>query len=446
MDSPNIILIVVDTLRYDYAKPLENALTKLGFIPYKNAIAPAPWTIPSHASIFTGVYPIFHGAHETKNKKNPDITLEDISGFTIQSNLSSLGYETYLLSANPYITPIFGLKEFDHFYDTYSGKYSIFLSEDEQEYIDNLKVGSNNRLISQLFHEGKYKLLLKSAFGLVLWNLNLVKGWPFDMGAYKTTKIIRKILNTTDFSIPHFFFINMMEVHEPYSKKENPQNIIRDFKRNLLRDELNIEQIRTWKEIYPEEVIYVTERILEIFGELKRNNVFDDSLIIVTSDHGQLLGEHGRFGHGVFLYDELLRVPLLIKYPSGQTIDHETMANSWISLTKLKQLILKVIENSMDSDYFLYSRTAFAESYGIQDYIGSPVDDVEYYNIQKLEKYRIALYYGNFKGIFNVEKWKFEKVISYDPDEKITEDVIYDMKREIVAFLRGATMAKVPKN
>lgn len=238
----------------------------------------------------------------------------------------------------------------------------------------------------------------------------------------------------------------MMEVHEPYSKKENPQNIIRDFKRNLLRDELNIERIKTWREMYPEEVIYVTKRILEIFRELKRKNIFDESLIIVTSDHGQLLGEHGRFGHGVFLYDELLRVPLLIKYPSGQKIDRETMANSWISLTKLKQLILKVIENSIDSDYFLYSRTAFAESYGIQDYIESPVDDVEYYNIQKLEKYRIALYYGNFKGIFNVENWRFEEVISYNPDEEITENVICDMKKEIVTFLGEATTTKVAKN
>ena len=56
MGDPNVIFIVVDTLRKDYAKPLEKELKELGFISYENTIAPAPWTIPSHASIFTGLY------------------------------------------------------------------------------------------------------------------------------------------------------------------------------------------------------------------------------------------------------------------------------------------------------------------------------------------------------------------------------------------------------
>ncbi|CAB50097.1 hypothetical protein [Pyrococcus abyssi] len=66
-------------------------------------------------------------------------------------------------------------------------------------------------------------------------------------------------------------------------------------------------------------------------------------------------------------------------------------------------------------------------------------------NIEQLEKYRIAIYYKNFKGIFNVTDWKFEEIISYDPNIEITEDVVKDMKKEVVKFLKTATVAKVPK-
>jgi len=69
------------------------------------------------------------------------------------------------------------------------------------------------------------------------------------------------------------------------------------------------------KHEYQREVDYVTKKILEMLEMLKNKNLFDNSLIVVTSDHGQLLGEHNKISHGIFLYDELLKVPLLIKYP-----------------------------------------------------------------------------------------------------------------------------------
>lgn len=106
---PNVILIVVDTLRDDYSYPLKENLKKFGFISYNNAIAPTSWTIPSHASLFTGLYPpLLHKIHETKHKKNPDIRFDDLPPeITLQHFLGELGYESYLLSANPYISPPF---------------------------------------------------------------------------------------------------------------------------------------------------------------------------------------------------------------------------------------------------------------------------------------------------------------------------------------------------
>jgi len=102
MELPNVIFIVVDTLRRDYAKPLEEELKKFEFISYENAIAPASWTTPSHASIFTGLYPALHGAHETKNKKDIEVKFKNRNSI-LSLRLQDMGYKTYLLSANPYI-------------------------------------------------------------------------------------------------------------------------------------------------------------------------------------------------------------------------------------------------------------------------------------------------------------------------------------------------------
>ena len=85
MSLPNIIIIVVDSLRYDYSKILRDKLEKYDFISYKNVIAPSSWTIPTHASILTGLYPLFHNAHETRSRKMKDVYLrknDNISGVT----------------------------------------------------------------------------------------------------------------------------------------------------------------------------------------------------------------------------------------------------------------------------------------------------------------------------------------------------------------------------
>jgi len=87
----------------------------------------------------------------------------------------------------------------------------------------------------------------------------------------------------------------------------------------------------------------------------------------------------------------------------------------------------------------------FAESYGIGGVTVNPQTEMEKKNIEQLEKYRIAIYYKNFKGIFNVTDWKFEEIFSYDPNVEVTEDVVKHMKKEVIKFLKTATVAKVPK-
>lgn len=448
MDVPNVILIIVDTLRADYAKPLENALKKLGFISYKNAVAPASWTMPTHASIFTGLYPAFHGAHETKNKKGIDIELNTKN--LLSFNVKEMEYSTYLLSANPFIRPEFGFSGFDNFYPSLAFPSFSLLSINEENQINMLKNSLKTKfgLAKILISNRQYRLLVKAGLSYILnksyiYATMVSKKWPRDKGAKSTIRNVRKALGTSSKEKPKFVFINFMEVHEPYFVGDNFG--VDALRENLKTNRIDLNLIQKWRENYFKEVKYVTERILELMAILKKENLFDSSLIIVTSDHGQLLGEHGRIGHGTFLYDELLKVPLLIRYPVRYRIEHVQNKLEYINLVTLKAFILSIIDNKLSNDDMLYSDTVFAESYGIPQRNVNPSNKQEKKNIEQLEKYRIAIYYKNFKGVFNVTDWKFEEIISYDPSMEVTEDIVKHMKKEVIKFLKTATIAKVPK-
>ncbi|MCD6465754.1 sulfatase-like hydrolase/transferase [Candidatus Bathyarchaeota archaeon] len=447
MECSNIVFIVVDALRKDYAKPLEDALVNLGFVKYERAIAPAPWTLPSHASMLTGLYPILHGAHETKNKKVPEIKLKKkTSLLTIE--LQELGFKTYLLSANPFINPNFGFIGFDSFYEIPMRPDFSLLDNGEIIFIRELRESGYSRIAvaKRLFLTGQYKFFLRSALHFLLRRIyrlfyRPIYRWPLHKGSKRIIKEFKKIMSENS-DERKFILINFMEVHEPYFIR----NIFAEEKRNNWKtnEKSDLKLIKKWRKRYSREIEYMVQRLLDLIKVLKGTNEFEKSLIIVTSDHGQLLGEHGRLGHGVFLYDELLRVPLLIKYPKDSEIKIMSKKSEYVSLVKLKQLILKTAKNELKDDGVLCSETVFSECYGIEEKIDELKTEEEK-NIGILDKYRIAIYHEDFKGIFNVEDWRFEEIISYNPDRKVTEEVAEELKRKVMKFLKNSSSLKIFK-
>ena len=247
-ETPNIFIIVVDTLREDYSHLLEGELKKYGFIKYNNAIAPSPWTLPSHASIFTGLLPSYHGAHETKKRKVPHIRLKAEASYYLPTILSSMGYMTYLLTANAFILPEFGFSGFEYVYCTPSidGK----LTKKEKERIIEIKKKHNPKSTTQylksLLKEKEFKLLTKivmNSFSIELQKRRL--DWPKNKGA---TQIIEKI-KSIEFNKSHpiFAFINLMEVHEPYPSDDSPiKNPI-----HLISGQVDQKTIKIWRQDYP---------------------------------------------------------------------------------------------------------------------------------------------------------------------------------------------------
>jgi len=156
-------------------------------------------------------------------------------------------------------------------------------------------------------------------------------------------------------------------------------------------------------------------------------------LIIITSDHGQLLGEYGRIGHGMYLYDELLTVPLFIRYPDELMLSHmEDYMENYISLSMLKQLVLNVVKSfssrKVFSDKILYSDTVYSESYGT--HIKIPSKNICIDRLENIENHRIKIYHKGKYAIFNINNWKFEDICG-----KMDDDIANLLRRKIINFL-----------
>jgi len=434
-NKPHIFVIVLDTLRKDYASYLEKRLEERGFIAYENVIAPSSWTTPSHASMFTGMYPLYHKAHETKTKKGFEVKLTKSKTYSLVTFfLKELGYKTYLFSANPHISPAFGFRGFDFMYFPDVFPPSVFQETDLKklsEIIKNKKVEKFGDMLKVLLKEKEYYFLLRlTIMGITripyLYVRNIVKRWPLEKGA---TAILNKLKKISFEKRSSFVFVNFIEPHEPYSL-----NYLFQSSGNLT-GKSNPKVIRQYQQCYPKSAGYAMKKALEFVEVLEEKNLYDNSLIIITSDHGQLLGEDNRIGHGTFLYDELLKVPLIVKYPSGTDVRLSDNSEKYISLIKLKQLILEVARNKKITDDILYSDFALAESFGIHDSLA--FSSLE--NREEFEKYRIAIYYNGTKAIFNVTDWKFEEMSQNIENKEAIRKIIVNYLRNglVVSKVRG---------
>lgn len=380
MKKYNIVIVVMDTVRAStFADHMKAKATKLSrdsdFIYIKEAIAPASWTLPSHASIFTGMYPSEHGSHETKEIKGLDIDKIRLKKRIFTDDLSQLGYETHGISANPYIHPIYGFafdsfKEESYFTDMHGRVLEI--SGDLKPLVAkyrNRLVGENEgnisvilKLVKSIGTEDPALLLNMIASGMVLTPIaafkklraKYIEGWPVEKGGRSITEQIAK----KKFSKPFFLFVNLMEAHEPYAgKKELDFSWATPFMKKKADEKIS----RTGKKIYDYAVKKAANYAYEIAQEVLRKHS-KDTIVIITSDHGQEFGEHGFIGHGSVLHDEVVKVPMMIFMPKEIS---RTQGKGVVSLVNIKKFIFSLLEEKKDPLTSLYSAKAYSESFGV---------------------------------------------------------------------------------
>ena len=365
MIKPNILLVIFDTLRWDYFQrflsgdPLFSETLK-DFVFYEKAFAPSSWTLPSHFSLFTGLYPSEHGIHES-----PDSELEDSFKKSIQWKGNFLtrialerGYQTIGISANPMISDLTGFDEsFEIFHNVDMGKLFNFHSE----YLQGLGKRTTTEKLSNDISSARplspFFTLIKQQKSHIV---SVIRGYPKNKGHAITFSFLEKI----PISKPFFAFLNLMEMHDPYSRI-----LFRDSNLLSLTDLFGIHtlsrrRLKSYQRAYFGNLEQLRIFIMHLIDFLKGKGLYDNSLIIFTSDHGQAFKEHNYYGHGVYLWDELIHIPLLIKVPNNYTLIKNELA--YVNLVDLYHLMKAVMENKTELSKFLNHDHTFAESFGMQ--------------------------------------------------------------------------------
>jgi len=418
----NVLLIVVDTLRKDHSEPLWDILKEKGFIRYDNVYSTSSWTVPSHASIFTGLYPCFHGAHETAERKGLDVILERHHE-TITSVLKKNGYETLLYTANPHIMPKYGFDDFDRFEEIDYIPVKWTNPDKETAFVKELgkKVKHKNaitRILTKFSNPRYIRYQLRSVIrSIYLIHHEKKSGWPLMKGGREIIKRSLLALEQRSGKNPFFMFLNLMEMHNPYYMgEEGNLPLYWSFLKNGPLDP-DMDRSRT---AYENEVGISVELIKSLLRDMEK--VMKNTLMIIASDHGQLFGENGRYNHGTFLENELLEVPLFVRYPfEGMKKENKGI----ISLVNIKKFVEDIVLKGSRSDSSLYSETVFSETYGIHQEIGLHMEKLDQEKVNDADRWKILIRTGKLAGLFVVDEEKFERIRKIDGT--VVEEEIVEM-------------------
>jgi arylsulfatase A-like enzyme len=320
-DAPdNVLFVVMDTVRkdrltpYGYETPTTPGLADFAAeaTVFEQAVAPAPWTLPVHASLFTGLYPHQHGA----DQENPYLD----GTTTLAQTLSAEGYDTACYSSNAWITPYTrltdGFDDQDNFFEVMPGD---FLSGPLANAWQTLNDNETLRAVAD-----KLVSLGNTAHELLAGG---------DGADSKTPAVIDR---TQDFvadsvadpeSAGFFAFINLMDAHLPYHPPEeyaeqfapgvDPADICQNSKEyNSGARDIDDAEWDAIRGLYDAEIAHIDAELTRLFDWLKAEELWDDTAVVVCADHGELHGEHDLYGHEFCLYDPLVNVPLLIKHPA----------------------------------------------------------------------------------------------------------------------------------
>jgi arylsulfatase A-like enzyme len=340
-------LIVLDTVRadhlsvYGYGRANTPTLQRLAGqgIRFDGARATAPWTLASHASLFTGRWP-----HELGVKW---LTPLGDNFPTLAEYLGSHGYATAGFVANTfYCSYDSGLaRGFTHYEDFDLERLGPFRTAQLVD-IAAQTIGAAVRRLSETFDAGALRPLQEYVLGRLL------------VADKKHAGVVNRefldwLSRRLELGRPFFAFLNYFDAHTryllpkgaPYRFGLKPQTDA-DFK--FLENWNDIDKsglpprYRTFiADCYDNCLSFLDERLGELFDELQSRGVLDRTLVIVTADHGEGLGEHGLYDHGESLYRTEIRVPLLIVLPAQSR--HQAVVRETVSLCDLPATIADLV-------------------------------------------------------------------------------------------------------
>ena len=293
----NVALVVLDTLRKD---AFDRHFEWLPGRRYERAYSTANWTVPAHASLFTGRYASEVGIHA----KNMHC---DCPEPTLAERLRDVGYTTRAFSANTNITNHFGFdrgftdfrtpEQFDHMTDDV-----LF---DWREFSRTTNTRGVKKYLEAVYRcfTDDVRTIRSLRTGL---KLKLNEGTGVEFGG--TREAIAEF-SDTDFGDREFLFLNLMEAHEPYRVPSEYATVGEPALTESVGDiSLDMVNGKRTRQAYDDCARYLSDIYRELFDRL----IEEFDYVITLSDHGEMLGEHGAWGHEHGVHSELTHVPLVV--------------------------------------------------------------------------------------------------------------------------------------
>lgn len=333
MNAPNVVFITIDSLRadhtacLDYRRAVDPRLRELceRGTKFQQAVANGPNTTASFPSILTGAHSLTYGPYGVCGEGSP---------FFARA-LKRAGYQTVGYHSNPYL----GAEQnyptgFDIFNDAVEGDKPVAILK---ETADSL-LPTDSRL---------YRLLRR---GWHYFSMNT------DNAAYARAETISNNLidlveNDNQTDKPFFAWLHYMDAHYPF---QPPSDVVAELTGSPLStrrvvnlngkmherpSEMTDEDIEDLIALYDAEIRYTDSQIGRVLDTLEECDILDDTIVVITADHGEAFGEHDKFGHHPYPHEELVRVPLVI---AGPGIDATTV-DQQVSLIDLAPTLLDLL-------------------------------------------------------------------------------------------------------
>jgi len=343
---PNLFLIVLDTVRKDHlslygyqrdTSPFLKELAKESLV-FTNFKSSAPWTLPAHASLFTGLYP--HEHHANFGQESGRFSPLEVSFTTLAEILKKRGYATGGISANfAYVNQHCGLGQgFDYFSSDSSSFYILFLKMDLMRIIFN--TGLAARVLGNISRKGPADFYYE-------YYRPYINGEEVNRRARKWTRE-----NCQEG--PCFLFLNYMEAHPPYM---TPKKYRKSFGGNFgkisywgipsynwymsaedtkgvwdFKSGIPAADSRMLNSLYDEEIRYLDDCVRDLLEAIRKDHLYENSLIVILSDHGEAFGEKGLLSHGGSVYEFEMAVPLIIITPFAKTTGINNEISNMIEL------------------------------------------------------------------------------------------------------------------
>ena len=334
--GPNLVLVVLDTARADLVGTgHDTAFAQLGRRGrrFAHAVAPAPWTLPSHVSLLSGLRPSAHGvtgaAVAMPNGPRSPAPLIRALPFWLPEVLRRRGSATFLASGNAWVGRATGLA---HGFETVLEAWRVAALPKIADPLD-----ADRRRSAP----DRAAIYARRALGLG------------DGGARASLGVFRSFLDGRG-GRPFFACFNVMEPHWPYAPprglRDGPGaagriaglgavrrwNAERMLRYCTGREEIDPNDLRHLRAMYAGEVRYTDTWLADLLDTLERARLLEDSVVAVTADHGENLGEHHRLSHVLSMHETLLHVPLAIAGPAVPTGEERAP----VGLTALPETLL----------------------------------------------------------------------------------------------------------